>query len=33
MHHGQVFYLRGPSWRVKGHTTEETTATEPEASA
>lgn len=38
MHHGQVFYLKGPSWRVKGHTPmevkpEETTATEPEASA
>lgn len=33
MHHGQVFYLKGPSWRVKGHSTEETTATEPEASA
>lgn len=33
MHHGQVFYLKGPSWRVKGHTTEETTGTAPEASA
>jgi DNA replication protein DnaC len=20
MHHGQVFYLKGPSWRLKGHT-------------
>ncbi len=38
MHHGQVFYLKGPSWRVRGHITEEakpaeTTATPPEASA
>ncbi len=33
MHHGQVFYLKGPSWRVKGHSTEDTTGTEPEASA
>ena len=33
MHHGQVFYLKGPSWRVKGHTTEDTTPTEPAASA
>ncbi len=33
MHHGQVFYLKGPSWRVKGHTTEDKTATEPGASA
>jgi DNA replication protein DnaC len=33
LHHGQVFYLKGASWRVKGHATEEGTATEPEASA
>jgi DNA replication protein DnaC len=33
LHHGQVFYLKGPSWRVKGRATEEGTATEPEASA
>jgi DNA replication protein DnaC len=42
MHHGQVFYLKGPSWRLKGHHTEEarseprpeeTTPTAPEASA
>jgi len=32
MHHGQVFYLKGPSWRVKGHMSEETTATKPGAS-
>lgn len=29
LHHGQVFYLKGPSWRVKGRTPEETS--EPEA--
>src|SRR5579883_419436 len=38
VHHGQVFYLRGPSWRGKGNTTEEakpeeTTTTPPKASA
>ena len=34
MHHGQVFYLKGPSWRIKGHANpEETTAAQPEASA
>lgn len=33
MHHGQVFYLKGPSWRVKGRTTEETTTTTQEALA
>jgi DNA replication protein DnaC len=33
MHHGQVFYLKGPSWRVKGRGPEETTPGEPEASA
>lgn len=33
MHHGQVFYLKGPSWRVRGHSPEETTSSEPEASA
>lgn len=25
MHHGQVFYLKGSSWRVKDHTAQETT--------
>lgn len=33
MHRGQVFYLKGPSWRVKGHAAEETTTSDPEASA
>jgi len=33
MHRGQVFYLKGPSWRVKGHAAEETTAPDTEASA
>ncbi len=28
MHHGQVFYLKGPSWRVKGQSTQETTTQE-----
>jgi DNA replication protein DnaC len=31
MHHGQVFYLKGPSWRTRGNTPSETT--EQEASA
>ena len=31
MHHGQVFYLKGPSWRTRGRPAEEGTA--PEASA
>ena len=29
LHHGQVYYLKGPSWRVKGRSAEG--ATEPEA--
>jgi len=33
LHHGQVFYLKGPSWRLKGRTTDQSTASEPEASA
>jgi DNA replication protein DnaC len=33
LHHGQVFYLKGPSWRVKGHASgEEATSLGPEAS-
>lgn len=31
LHHGQVYYLKGPSWRVKGRTTDGTS--NPEASA
>lgn len=31
LHHGQVFYLKGPSWRVKGRTPEGTTDTEASA--
>jgi DNA replication protein DnaC len=31
MHHGQVFYLKGPSWRTRGNSPPETT--ESEASA
>jgi DNA replication protein DnaC len=31
LHHGQVFYLKGPSWRVKGRTQEGTTDTEASA--
>ena len=27
LHHGEVFYLRGPSWRLKGHTAEGELAT------
>jgi DNA replication protein DnaC len=27
MHHGQVFYLKGPSWRLKGRTTDHITET------
>ena len=27
MHHGQVFYLKGPSWRLRGHTPDQTTHT------
>lgn len=33
LHHGQVFYLKGPSWRLKGRTSEESTGSELEASA
>jgi DNA replication protein DnaC len=33
LHHGQVFYLKGPSWRVKGHPSIEETTTQAEASA
>lgn len=33
LHHGQVFYLKGPSWRLKGRTPEENPGLEPEASA
>jgi DNA replication protein DnaC len=33
LHHGQVFYLKGPSWRVKGRGAEESAGPEPEASA
>lgn len=33
LHHGQVFYLKGPSWRLKGRAPEETTILEPETSA
>ncbi len=31
LHHGQVYYLKGPSWRVKGHAPDE--GAHPEASA
>jgi DNA replication protein DnaC len=31
LHHGQVYYLKGPSWRVKGRTADGTT--DPEAPA
>ena len=30
MHHGQVFYLKGPSWRLKGRTTDHTAETTEE---
>jgi DNA replication protein DnaC len=33
LHHGQVFYLKGPSWRVRNHTSEDSLATVTEASA
>jgi DNA replication protein DnaC len=33
MHRGQVFYLKGPSWRVKGRADDETKALDTEASA
>ena len=33
LHHGQVFYLKGPSWRLKGRTTDDNPRPELEASA
>jgi DNA replication protein DnaC len=33
LHHGQVFYLKGPSWRLKGRPGEESTVLEPKAPA
>ena len=33
MHHGQVFYLKGPSWRLKGQPTDHTTDEEPKEGA
>ncbi len=33
LHHGQVVYLKGPSWRLKGRAPEESSGSEPEASA
>lgn len=33
LHHGQVFYLKGPSWRLKGRTPQESSGLEQEASA
>ena len=33
LHHGQVFYLKGPSWRLKGRTPEDGRELLPEASA
>lgn len=33
LHHGQVFYLKGPSWRLKGRAPEESAGPEPEAPA
>lgn len=33
LHHGQVFYLKGPSWRLKGRAPEDSPGAEPEASA
>lgn len=32
MHHGQVYYLKGPSWRVKARAPDDTAPTDPEAS-
>lgn len=32
LHHGQVFYLKGPSWRLKGRTAEQGGGLEQEAS-
>ena len=31
MHHGQVFYLKGPSWRTRGRQLETTTTQEASA--
>lgn len=33
LHHGQVYYLKGPSWRVRGRVPDDTAPTDPEASA
>ncbi len=33
LHHGQVFYLKGPSWRLKGRTPEESNGSQQEALA
>jgi DNA replication protein DnaC len=33
LHHGQVFYLKGPSWRLKGRSPEDSGGSEPQASA
>jgi DNA replication protein DnaC len=33
LHHGQVFYLKGPSWRLKGRIPEESNGSQQEASA
>ena len=34
LHHGEVFYLKGSSWRLKGHpAADATTAFAPEGSA
>jgi DNA replication protein DnaC len=32
MHHGQVFYLKGPSWRTRGHPAEERVGVEASVS-
>ena len=31
LHHGDVFYLKGPSWRVKGRAPEDPGSSQPEA--
>ena len=31
LHHGEVFYLKGPSWRVKGRAPEEGSSAETSA--
>ena len=33
MHHGQVFYLKGPSWRVKNHAADDSVSSLTEAPA